>query len=236
MRTIAIALIRRRRATGIALALLVSALVVAFGANTWYQNTLYISTENASITGALVQVTSPNPGRVLEVAKEVGDVIQRGESLATIDLPFSTSLPLGGARTTYLDAQDRLLKVPSPAEGVVVSRNANIGDTVTTSQALFTIIDTRNLWVVANIEETKIALVHPGQEVDVYVDTLQQTFRGVVESITPASTSTFSLLPAQNVAGNYTKVVQLVPVKIEVQYGHALLIVGTSASVRIHLR
>lgn len=213
-------------------------LVAAFAGNLWYESTYFISTENASVAGALVQVSSPNAGRIYEIRKDVGDVVGREEALAVVDIPISTNLPLGGARASFLDARDRLISVPSPAEGVVVNRTVNVGDTISSSQTLFTVVDTRNLWVVANVEETKIGRVHPGQQVEVYLDALHQTLDGVVETIIPASASTFSLLPAQNAAGNFTKVVQLVPVKITLRREEAVstLIVGTSARVRIHLQ
>ena len=219
--------------TGVAVALSIAAL---FSVYFWYQNRYYITTDNASVSGALAQVTSPNAGRIFELRHDVGDVVARQEALTVVDLPISTTLPLGGSRSTFLDARDRLMEVPSPVDGVVIARNVNVGDTVTANQTLFTVVDTRNLWVVANIEETKVGRVEPGQPVEVYLDALHRSFDGRVEAIVPATMSTFSLLPTQNAGGNFTKVVQLVPVKIAIRYEDAALIVGASASVRIHLQ
>ena len=75
-----------------------------------------------------------------------------------------------------------------------------------------------------------------GQAVDVYVDALSQSFEGRVMAITPASAATFSLLPSQNASGNFVKVTQLVPVKIQVNTGGQVLPLGTSATVRIKVR
>ncbi len=211
------------------------ALSVAFSAHLWYENTYFITTENASVAGALVHVSSPDPGRVYGLPKDVGDVVDREEALAVVDIPLSTGLAQGGSRTTFLDARDRLIPVRSPVQGVVVARAVNIGDTINSGQAIFTLVDTRKLWVVANVEETRITQVQPGQRVEVFVDSLNRTLAGMVETIVPASTSTFSLLPAQNPAGNFTKVVQLVPVRIALVDNQTPLIVGASARVRIHL-
>ncbi|MEK7215298.1 MAG: HlyD family efflux transporter periplasmic adaptor subunit [Chloroflexota bacterium] len=201
-----------------------------------YDNTHYIATDNASIAGELVQIASPDAGRIAALPRGVGDTITPCEALATVDIPLSTVIPGGGSRNTFLDARDRLAPVTSPVEGVVVSRSVHLGDTVAAGQVLFTIVDTRNLWVVANIEETRIREVRPGQAVDVTIDSLRQTVPGVVETIIPVSTSTFSLIPAQNAGGNFTKVVQLVPVRISLLSQHPLaLIIGASASVRIRL-
>lgn len=202
----------------------------------WYEQTFFIATDNATVSGALARISSPNGGRLLRLNKEVGDLVTKEDVLGVVDIPSATVLPFGGSRSTFYDNKDRLFDLPSPVSGVVVSRSVNTGDTVTESQTLFTVVDSRNLWVVANVEETKVARIHPGQPAEVHVDSLHRTLRGTVEAIIPATTATFSLLPQQNAAGNFTKVVQLVPVRIALQEVGEGLIVGASASVRIHLQ
>ncbi|MSQ10886.1 MAG: HlyD family efflux transporter periplasmic adaptor subunit [Dehalococcoidia bacterium] len=217
----------------LALAVMLSAAL--FTARTLYDIQHYISTENATLQGTLVRVASPNTGRVFTYLADVGSLVRRDDPVAVIDIPISASLPAGGGnRSTFLDARDRLAEVTSPVSGVVVSRSASAGDSVAPNQTLLTVVDTNNVWVVANIEETKVSRVRPGQYVEVYIDSLQRTVDGMVESVVPATTSTFSLLPPQNAAGNFTKVVQLVPVRITLS-DHAGLIVGVSVRVRIHL-
>ena len=81
-----------------------------------------------------------------------------------------------------------------------------------------------------------MARLQSGQAVDVYVDALGQSFEGRVMAITPASAATFSLLPSQNASGNFVKVTQLVPVKIQVNPAGQMLPLGTSATVRIKVR
>jgi multidrug resistance efflux pump len=229
------ACLRRRKLC----ALLVVALLLGGGAlaglHLWHEATYFVVTENAAVAGSLVQVASPDAGRVFRLPAEVGGVVRKDEALATLDLPIATNLPFGGTRSLFLDAHDRMVDVVSPVQGVVVSRKVNVGDTVGVNQTLFTVVDTRRLWVVANVEETNVARVRPGQRAEVYVDALAETLDGTVEAIVPATTSTFSLLPPQNTAGNFTKVVQLVPVRIALRAGNTPLIVGASARVRIHV-
>ena len=167
----------------------------------------FIATENASVQGMLVRVSSPNTGRVFNYLAEIGTLVEKNDPVAVIDIPISASLPAGGGnRSTFLDARDRLAEVNSPVTGVIVSRSANAGDTVAPNQTLLTLVDTTSLWVVANIEETKVARIHPGQAVEVFVDAIGRTVMGTVESIVPATTATFSLLPPQNASGNFTKI------------------------------
>ena len=228
-------LLKRRRLLLFAAGSLLAAAVVAFGTHLWYENGHYITTENAAVAGSMVQVSSSNPGRIFSLIKDVGDVVEREDSLAIVDIPIATGLSQGGTRTFFLDAQDRLAPVPSPVQGVVVDRKMYAVDKITARQTRFTLVDTWRLRVVANVEETRIAEIHAGQPVEVFVDALNRTVPGTVDTIIPASTSTFSLLPAQNAAGNFTKVVQLVPVKITV-HTEAPLIVGASARVRIQVQ
>jgi multidrug resistance efflux pump len=91
------------------------------------------------------------------------------------------------------------------------------------------------LWVNANVEETQVKKLVIGQRVDIHVDALDIEVPGRVAAITPASASTFSLLPSQNLSGNFTKVTQLVPVKIELEQPDPRLAIGTSVEVKIRI-
>ena len=235
MRRLWDACLRRRRLVALVVVALVLGVGARVGLHLWSEATYFVTTENASVAGAMVQVASPDAGRIFRLQTDVGSLVRKEDALAVLDVPILTSLPMGGSRSTFLDAHDRMVDVVSPVEGVVVSRKVSVGDTVGVNQTLFTVVDTRRLWVVANVEETHIGRVRPGQYAEVYVDALGQTLEGSVEAIIPATTSTFSLLPAHNVAGSFTKVVQLVPVKIAVERTAAPLIVGASVRVRIHV-
>jgi len=94
------------------------------------------------------------------------------------------------------------------------------------------------VWVVANYKETQLTRVTIGQQVSIRVDTFPgEVIAGRVDSIAPASGSQFSLLPPDNATGNFTKVVQRIPVKIVLEPGHALagrLRPGMSVTATIH--
>jgi membrane fusion protein (multidrug efflux system) len=99
------------------------------------------------------------------------------------------------------------------------------------------IVDLGDTWVVANLKETQLADIKPGQPADVEIDAYRRTLSGHVESIAPGTGSRFSLLPPENASGNFIKVTQRVPVKIKIddRQGHALR-PGMSAEVTIHTR
>lgn len=103
----------------------------------------------------------------------------------------------------------------APFDGVVGNRSVQSGDYVTSSNRMMSIVPTRQLYIDANFKETQIQHLVPGSKVDVHVDAYSDhPIVGTVESIAPASGSVFSLLPPENATGNFTKVIQRVPVRI----------------------
>jgi multidrug resistance efflux pump len=204
----------------------------------WYESTYFVMTDNAQVTGDLVQVGSLNAGRVVEASLEVGQQVQRDQVIAVVAVPQQIgTVPF--SETPLLDQTGSLntqVPVRSPIDGVVAARLANVGGTVTAGQAIYALINPQHIWVNANIDEDKIERIERGQTVEVHSEALGRSFDGRVEAITPASAATFSLLPAQNVSGNFNKVTQWVPVKVLVDSGDTVLPLGTSVSVRIRVR
>ena len=98
-------------------------------------------------------------------------------------------------------------------------------------------VDPENLYITANIEETKVKNIRQGQRVDIKIDQYKGlSFPGKVESIGMASNTTFSLLPSSSSA-TFTKVVQKIPVKITFENKNkSLFVVGTNAVVKIHIK
>lgn len=104
--------------------------------------------------------------------------------------------------------------VTAPVAGRIGKRNAEVGNRVQAGQALFAIVEPE-VWIVANFKETQLTKMRVGQPVEIDIDALPGAhFTGTVESFSPASGSSFALLPADNATGNFTKVVQRVPVRI----------------------
>jgi membrane fusion protein (multidrug efflux system) len=103
----------------------------------------------------------------------------------------------------------------APYDGVVGNRSVQEGDYVSSSTRLMSLVPTRQLYIDANFKETQIQHLIPGSKVNVHVDAYSDNpIVGTVESIAPASGSVFSLLPPENATGNFTKVIQRVPVRI----------------------
>ncbi|MCC6980821.1 MAG: HlyD family secretion protein [Candidatus Melainabacteria bacterium] len=146
------------------------------------------------------------------------------------------------AKSEMNNAQTQLsyTSVIAPVTGRIGHRTVEIGQHIERGQALMSIVSD-DKWVVANFKETQLSKMRPGQKVDIKIDAFPNAhITGKVDSISPASGAQFALLPPDNATGNFTKVVQRVPVKIvldpESLKGYeALLAPGMSVIPTIHL-
>ncbi|RTR31329.1 HlyD family secretion protein [Shewanella atlantica] len=135
------------------------------------------------------------------------------------------------ARIQLADTQVR-----APFSGVIGKRGAMKGQYVQPGQALYSLVPDGAVWITANFKETQIQHMQPGQSVQVNLDAFpDKTFTGVIDSLSPASGAKFSLLPAENATGNFTKIVQRIPVRIRLELGEERerLVPGLSAIVKV---
>jgi membrane fusion protein (multidrug efflux system) len=103
----------------------------------------------------------------------------------------------------------------SPVTGVVGKRSVEVGQNVSIGQELVDVVPLDDVWVTANFKETQLAHMRPGQRVEVKVDAYGRKWKGRVSNLGGGAGSIFSLLPPENATGNYVKVVQRVPVRID---------------------
>ena len=129
-------------------------------------------------------------------------------------------------------------RIVAPFAGVVGERQVQPNDYVNIGSNLINVVPLPNVHVIANYKEPQLPRVRPGQPVDVTVDSFpNETLHGRVERIAPASGSQVALLPPDNATGNFTKVVQRIPVRIGLDEGQPLLerlLPGMSVETRIH--
>jgi membrane fusion protein (multidrug efflux system) len=107
--------------------------------------------------------------------------------------------------------------IRAPVDGVIGNRAMQVGDYVQTGQRLASLVPLDEVYIDANFKETQLAHLVPGQSVAISVDALpDHAIQGTVTSLAPASGAVFSLLPPDNATGNFTKIVQRLPVRIKV--------------------
>ncbi len=106
--------------------------------------------------------------------------------------------------------------ITAPQDGLVSKVNVQPGQFVQAGQPLFSIVHSENVWVIGNFKETQLDKMREGQKVVVKVDAYPgHKFAATLSSFSPATGSTFSLLPPDNATGNFVKIVQRLPVKFE---------------------
>jgi membrane fusion protein (multidrug efflux system) len=114
--------------------------------------------------------------------------------------------------------------VTAPVEGTVGVRTLRVGEYVQAGTQLMAVAPLQAVYVVANYKETQLTDVQPGQAVTIDIDTFPgAVVHGHVDSLAPASGQEFALLPPDNATGNFTKIVQRIPVKIEIERNEPLL-------------
>jgi multidrug resistance efflux pump len=196
----------------------------------WHMNHYYVISEDARINGDIYKVSPLVSGKILEIRVNEGDFIREEDIIARLD---NSTLPA--------NADLDLTTVKSPVSGLVVKKIAQVGEVAVSGQPIIMLIDPNNLYVTANIEETKISRLRSGQQVDVAIDALPgRKFTGKVAFVGEATMATFSLLPIANSNGNFTKVVQRIPVKIfldqqNLKLTNKSLMLGMNVVVKIHV-
>jgi membrane fusion protein (multidrug efflux system) len=131
--------------------------------------------------------------------------------------------------------------IAAPVTGRIGRKNVEVGQQVQPGTPLLAIVDP-HYWITANFKETQLEKMHPGQAVEIKLDSFpNRKFTGHVDSLSPASGAQFSLLPPDNATGNFTKVVQRIPVKIvfdaeSVKGAESLITPGMSAEVTVDLQ
>src|SRR5271163_4659943 len=130
-------------------------------------------------------------------------------------------------------------KITAPMTGVIGKKSVEPGQRVQPGESLLAVVPLDDIWVTANFKEDQLRRMQPGQPVDIHVDALDRTFKGYVDGLGSASGERFSLLPPENATGNYVKVVQRIPVRIDLAPGQNLnhrLVPGMSVEPTVWLK
>jgi multidrug resistance efflux pump len=152
----------------------------------------------------------------------------------TVGTKFNSGDTVGQIQVQNGDTTQSIT-IPIPQNGTIVQNDATTNQYVAPGTPLADAYDMNNLFVTANIDETKIQDVKVGDTVDVYVDAFPGTnLTGSVQSIGQATASTFSLMPSTNTNANFTKVTQVIPVTIKLSNIPGGLVPGMNVNVRIH--
>lgn len=206
-----------------------------------FNNTLtQIRGEMASVT-ATRKDAQKNFGRIKDLHGS-GAVSQ--QQFDTAFLTYSNSMAKFDALTAQVAQAELNLKntkIIAPSNGFIAKKAVEVGQYFSPGVPLIGFVDAGERWVTANFKETQIEDVKVGAKVEIDVDAVSsKQFEGTVESLSSATGATFTLLPPDNATGNFTKVVQRIPIKIKFENlkdgDIELLKAGLSADVKVHKR
>ena len=206
-----------------------------YGVGRWDNSRTFVSTSDAQVFADLVQVGSNNAGRIITIVEE-GDPILEGQVIAIVDIAtvISRSDTTDTDKIGFRDVQDQRAEVLAPRSGVIVARWVKVDDTVLAGQPIVTLMDPREIWVVANVKEKDVKKVLKNQVVEVKVDSFGPKLAGRVDRIIGA---TVAILQAeQGMTSNNAGVAQFVPVKILLDESPLSLIPGSTAKIKIRVR
>jgi membrane fusion protein (multidrug efflux system) len=174
-----------------------------------------------------------------EAARQASEsALQSALSLIAV---FQAQAQAANAALRDAELQLTYTEIRAPADGRIGRRSLEAGNRVQSGQALLAVVQPE-VWVIANFKETQLTRIKAGMPVEITVDTFPgQIFKGEVESLSPASGSQFALLPPDNATGNFTRIVQRIPVKVVFHSESAgayrnRLVPGMSAMVRVKVR
>lgn len=161
-----------------------------------------------------------------QAASHVQEASAKADQAKQVDVVVAQSLARAKAAHAQVDqlraARDLAAidlgytKIVAPADGVVSKKSVAVGQTVSAGSPVVQLVPSKAVWVTANFKETQIGRMHAGQHAELSVDAFPGvTLRGEVESFSAATGARFALLPPDNASGNFTKVVQRLPVRIK---------------------
>ena len=182
-----------------------------------YEGSFYYQTDNAKVDTVIYQLTAGASGQLARMYVSLGDEVKAGQVLAQVE------------KGPY---------VRSPVDGTVTEVKMQKGDYATASDIVLVVAKTSDMYITANVEETNILKIKNGQSVSVALDAYGRSFDGYVEDVnTVTSTKLAGSATSFTTSGTYTKVTQLIPIKIKLVDNVDLAdIIGTNATVKIRIK
>jgi multidrug resistance efflux pump len=182
-----------------------------------YEGSFYYQTDNAKVDAMIYQVTAKTSGKLEKAYVSENEAVKAGQMLVRVE---NGSL------------------IRSPIDGAVIDIKLQEGDYVTPSDVVVVVAKTSDVYITANVEETNILQIHPGQTVSVSLDAYGKNFAGYVEDVDTITSAKLSgSATSFTTSGTYTKVTQLLPVKIKLVDDIDLAgIIGTNATVKIRIK
>ncbi|AUJ51670.1 multidrug efflux protein [Staphylococcus hominis subsp. hominis] len=189
----------------------------------FYNNaTSYVTTDNAKVDGNQIKIASPASGQIKSFDAKQGDQLKKGDTVAEVTAQSQ-------------DGQTQDQKIKMPQDGTIAKTDGMEGSIAQAGSPIAYAYNLDDLYITANIDENDLSSIEKGDKVDVTIDGQDSKIDGKIKEIGKATANSFSLMPSSNSDGNYTKVSQVIPVKISLDSQPSKNVVpGMNAEVKIH--
>lgn len=189
----------------------------------FYNNaTSYVTTDNAKVDGDQIKIASPASGQIKSFDAKQGDKLKKGDTVAEVTAQGQ-------------DGQTQDQKIKMPQDGTIAKTDGMEGSIAQAGSPIAYAYNLDDLYITANIDENDLSSIEKGDKVDVTIDGQDSKIDGKIKEIGKATANSFSLMPSSNSDGNYTKVSQVIPVKISLDSQPSKNVVpGMNAEVKIH--
>ncbi|NWK84011.1 HlyD family secretion protein [Staphylococcus sp. GSSP0090] len=202
--------------------IVVLVIIGVVGFHFYNQATGFVSTDNAKVDGEQIKVSAPASGEIKSFDVKNNEKLNKGDKVAEI-----------AAKGENGQSQDMDIKMPQ--DGTIVKTDGMEGSMAQAGTPIAYAYNLDDSYITANVDEKDIADVEEGKDVNVKLDGEDAELKGKVEEVGKATASSFSMMPSSNTDGNYTKVSQVVPVKISLDSKPSKNVVpGMNAEVKIH--
>ncbi|MCL4541123.1 MAG: efflux RND transporter periplasmic adaptor subunit [Chloroflexi bacterium] len=221
----------RRRIVMLLLAAIVPLIIggIIAGIAIWYQSQSYVTAASARVSGPVIQVTTPASGRITWMPFDTGQTVTAGQTIARLQI----AMPIAPNSTITTMVTE---PIEAPRAGTIIRRYLHAGERAAAGAVLFNMVNLSDLYVVAEIDETHIGLVHIGEPASVYLPAFDQTINGVVNSLTPATNDLITAIagnPASGAAASGST--PLIPVIIDIDNQGFPIVPGMTAQVTIQV-
>ncbi|MDW4027917.1 HlyD family efflux transporter periplasmic adaptor subunit [Staphylococcus saprophyticus] len=202
--------------------IVVLVIIGVVGFHFYNQATGFVSTDNAKVDGEQIKISAPASGEIKSFDVKNNEKLNKGDKVAEIAAKGE-------------DGQSQNMDVKMPQDGTIVKTDGMEGSMAQAGTPIAYAYNLDDSYITANVDEKDIADVEEGKDVNVKLDGEDAELKGKVEEVGKATASSFSMMPSSNTDGNYTKVSQVVTVKISLDSKPSKNVVpGMNAEVKIH--
>ncbi|MDK9865971.1 MULTISPECIES: HlyD family secretion protein [Staphylococcus] len=202
--------------------IVVLVIIGVVGFHFYNQATGFVSTDNAKVDGEQIKVSAPAAGEIKSFDVKNNEKLSKGDKVAEIAAKGE-------------DGQSQDMDIKMPQDGTIVKTDGMEGSMAQAGTPIAYAYNLDDSYITANVDEKDIADVEKGKDVNITLDGEDAELKGKVEEVGKATASSFSMMPSTNSDGNYTKVSQVVPVKISLDSKPSNNVVpGMNAEVKIH--